>query len=162
MSPIWPTAAAACSSCSAWGRGSHPRRCMPAAMAPLETSTTSRPDCRSWAISPAQRDRAPRSRPRPLPVTRPEPTLTTRRFAFSRTELMGDSGSFPAPLLLRLRTRRVPGAGDRILFEVFHDGERELAAAFAGERGNDKAFAFPAQSLEHAPRGGCALVGGKG
>jgi hypothetical protein len=41
--PIWPTAAAACSSWSSCGRVVQPRRFMPSAMAPLDTMITSRP-----------------------------------------------------------------------------------------------------------------------
>ncbi len=59
---------------------------MPAAIAPLETSTTSRPCLTQSAICSAQRESAARSSPRPWSVTRLEPTLTTSRFAFSRTE----------------------------------------------------------------------------
>src|SRR5262249_14490703 len=61
----------------ACGRLFQPRRCTPAAIAPLETSTQRRSSERSAAIWPARRAIAPRSRPLPSRVMSEEPTLTT-------------------------------------------------------------------------------------
>ncbi len=51
--PIWPTAAAACSSLISCGRAVQPRRFMPSAMAPLDTMITSRPVARQRRELPA-------------------------------------------------------------------------------------------------------------
>src|SRR5688572_12996594 len=127
MSPICPTAAAAWSSWSACGRRFQPRRCMPSAIAPLETSTISRPSCLSAAICCAQRASASRSSPCPSLVTRLLPTLTTRRFALASTEAMSlDGGSFA-----------------RDLVEVIHDRVGERRAAFFRERRNHERRTFP-------------------
>jgi hypothetical protein len=56
-----------------------PRRSMPSAIAPEDTSTTSLPRVRSEAIWAAQRAMAALSRPRPSLVTSEEPTLTMMR-----------------------------------------------------------------------------------
>src|SRR5688572_6545953 len=68
---------------------------------------------------------------------------------------------FAAPLA-RFWIPRSPGPGSRLLVEVLHDRVSELAAAFAGERGNDKAFALPAQSFQQALGRHGALSGGDG
>ena len=104
--PICPTAAAACSSCTALGLCFQPRRCMPSAMAPDETTTTSCPDLRSTAICCAQLLMAFVSRPAPWLVTRLLPTLTTMRLAWVKTVCINN----PINHLRKLFRRVPPGA----------------------------------------------------
>ena len=58
------------------------------------------------------------------------------------------------------RLRRALATGSGLLLQVLHDGEHELAAALASERGDDIAFAAPAKILEETPRGLVAFGGG--
>src|SRR5689334_10470365 len=69
------------------GRALKPRRSMPSAIAPEDTSTTSLPRVRRDAIWAAQRAIAALSRPRPSLVTSEEPTLTMMREADWMTEV---------------------------------------------------------------------------
>src|SRR6478672_8515608 len=165
MRPICPTAAAACSSCSACGRRFQPSRCTPSAIAPLDTRTTSRPCSRSAAICCAQRASATRSSPRPSFVTRLLPTLTTRRFALLTTERMPSLAQFLRVAgasrygALGIKIRRAwRGAGGHLFdlallrLEMIHDGVDELTAAFAGERGDHKRFTLPSQPAHEGAR----------
>src|SRR5690606_734651 len=78
MSPICPTAAAACCSCTASGRFARPRRDTPSATAPEDTSTTDTPCSQSLTICAAQREMAALSRPLPLSVSSALPIFTTQ------------------------------------------------------------------------------------
>src|SRR5664279_868867 len=69
------------------GREVQPRRCIPSAMAPDDTSTICRPALLNAAICSAQRATAAWSIPRPSLVTRLEPTLMTSRRAPATTEV---------------------------------------------------------------------------
>src|SRR5579871_6162357 len=61
----------------ALGRACQPRRFIPSAIAPLETSTTRLPPACSWATCCAQRAISPASIPAPPAVTSVLPTFTT-------------------------------------------------------------------------------------
>ena len=80
-SPIWPMAAAACNSCIALGRAVQPRRLMPAATAPEETSTSSTPASCKATICSTHTPIAVRSSPLPSAVSSALPILTTQRCA---------------------------------------------------------------------------------
>src|SRR5690606_32757685 len=71
-------AAAACSSCIALGRLVQPRRLMPAATAPEDTSTNSTPCSRKATICLTHTAIAERSRPRPSAVSSALPIFTTQ------------------------------------------------------------------------------------
>ena len=98
---------------------------MPAAMAPLETSSTSWPLSRSWAICRASSAMKSMASPAPLLVTSALPTLTTRRRAWLIFRLivlhLAWRGSFAAILLV---------------FDMLHDSESQLAAAVAADGGD--------------------------
>src|SRR5262249_51097535 len=132
--PSWPPAAAACSSCMACGRRAQPSRCMPAAIAPLETSTQRRPSECSAAICCARRAIASRSRPLPSRVTSEEPTLTTIISAEARG----------------LGCTARPGFG--FFIEKFKHGSAKLAAPGAAERRHHEPGALPAQRLDDFSR----------
>ena len=70
------------------GRRRQPSRCIPAAMAPDDTSVTSRPSARRAATWRAQSSIAALSRPAPLLVTSALPTFTTSRRALRSLSLM--------------------------------------------------------------------------
>jgi len=74
----WPTAAAACLAGMVLGRSGNRRWAVPAATAPEETTTTSRPSARRQASSSASRSRTSCSRPSG-PASTALPTLTTQR-----------------------------------------------------------------------------------
>src|SRR5450432_4576549 len=77
------------------GREVQPRRCMPSAMAPDDTSTICRPALLNAAICSAQRATAAWSIPRPSLVTRLEPTLITSRRAPATMEVaLAEDGAF--------------------------------------------------------------------
>src|SRR5690606_8956356 len=78
---VCPTAAAACSWWMLSGRSLQPSRVMPAATAPEDTSTTSTPLSRRATICCTHTAMAPRSRPRPSPVSNALPILITHRRA---------------------------------------------------------------------------------
>src|SRR5690554_1143775 len=84
----------------ALGRRGHPRRAIPSAIAPLDTSTIWRSCACRAAIWRLHCSTASMSSPRPSLVTSEEPTLITRRCApaatevvFSRSSMMPNSGS---------------------------------------------------------------------
>src|SRR6185295_11109583 len=184
MSPIWPTAAAAWSWCSACGRFFQLRRFMPAAIAPLDTSTTSRPRARISAICAAQRDRASSSSPSPAAASRLEPILTTKRRDRSTTVPMKvlppgapgtrreSFGQMRSCLPLPQRFAGFPPAlspdlpcvprGLRscaVPVEVIGDGEDELLTALAGQRRDDEAPALPSEAGEKLLHGAGARGG---
>src|SRR5688572_29944687 len=120
-------------------------------MAPLETSTTSRPRARRLAICLAHSASATRSRPWPSFVTRLLPTLTTMRRAFSSTEGIGARGCWGKALGLAILTGTEPsiakgrlhlcfflGLGVQLPLQVIHDGVNQRLASLARERRNDK------------------------
>ena len=87
---------------------------MPSAIAPDDTSTTSRPPRFSAAISSAQRATAAWSRPRPSLVTRLEPTLTTSALARRDDRASWRRSCAPATRLrARRRVRRRGATGRR-------------------------------------------------
>ena len=85
------------------GRRVQRRRCMPSAMAPLDTRMVRRPSSRSFAICAAQRAMAAASSPRPSSVTSEEPTFTTSVFAAA---IIGAPAPAPPPCIPRRSRRR--------------------------------------------------------
>ena len=116
--------------------------CMPSAIAPDETSTTSRPRALQLGdLRPPSARRPSWSRPRPSLVTRLEPTLTTSR-ARGRDRRASCFASRRPRRAVGFVGRRRRGCGMRV--EPVLDREDELAAAFAVDRGDREHRALPA------------------
>src|ERR1019366_4941638 len=125
------------------GRDVQPRRCIPSAMAPDDTSTICRPALLNAAICSAQRATAAWSIPRPSLVTRLEPTLITSRRAPATTEVAEASdGAFIVSFGQFGHDRR------RMFFQPILDRIHQLAAAVAVDRGNGEHRAGPAIRLD--------------
>src|SRR3954468_15831701 len=110
MSKPWPTEAAACWVARSRGRLVRPSGAKPAAMAPDETRTTSRPDVRAAAITSASPSTAAESIWPAASVSDDDPTLTTiRRASTTAVRAMAS-----AALEAKVRAAGTHHAGPRV------------------------------------------------
>src|SRR3954454_22077415 len=110
MSRPWPTEAAACWVARSRGRLVRPSGAKPAAIAPEETRTTSRPDVRAAAITSASPSTAAESISPAASVSDDDPTLTTiRRASTTAVRAMAS-----AALEAKVRAAGTHHAGPRV------------------------------------------------